>query len=665
MFAQNLKTHNARFITLFSVGFCLVLLTVWVPIAVKLQTFMLFWRVETAASIFLTLTLAVLLYKFSSKELRLSISRQEFRFIIIPILLFIFWSTLSMFWATSWKAAAYHTLIWVEYLIFYLVIRHLITIEDGFKTLIKFTCGVFVLMMIPAIIEYCWFLVYGGATTLGIRFAKYGEQIVTILPLIVIGVLRLDGKKFVSGAFIVTAMWLFILSTLGRTNLILCLIEIAVIVFLLLAFKRFRKYLRKIVVILAIAAISTLLIHSPALLAEKPVVPIVARVSDDEGMSYTNNFRKLMTSISLEMFRAHPVIGVGADNYGILFNEYRVIYADKNPTDINLKVAENEIAERSHNEYLQILSELGIIGGLIFLIFLSSIGIMSLQALRNFRKLSLFPLAALLGAGMFLASSLVSSFSFRLIQHGFIFFFVLAVAAKFLLKDKPDSEKIIVPANYLRLGYSAGIIMCLLLTVYCGMRAASVYYAHKIGELDNLEQAMPLYEKAFWLDDLNPDARVDLGINLLNAKRYDEAAREFRKSIDIGRAISSGYSYLSTAQYLAGDTVAAENTFAEALRLYPLSPFVRARYAYFLQLNGKKPEAERQLEIARKLDKKQANSWWSLINDGIQPTTEKVFANKDDFAPVMDLIPGDSLAAIRAEREIRFPAEKIQYDFGN
>lgn len=665
MFAQSLKTENTRFITLFGVGFCLVLLTVWIPVAVKLQTFMLFWRVETTASIFLTFTLAVLLYKSSSKDLRLSVSRQEFRFIIIPLLLFIFWSGLSMLWATLWKAAAYHTLIWIEYLIFYLIIRHLITIEGGFKTLIKFACGVFVLMMIPAIIEYCWFLVYGGATTLGIRFAKYGEQIVTILPLVIVGVLLLDGKKFISGAFVVTAIWLFMLSTLGRTNLILCLIEAAIIVFLLIAFKRFRKYLRKIAVIIAIAAISTLLVHSPALLAEKPNVPIVARVSDDEGMSYSNNFRKLMTSISAEVFKTHPIIGVGADNYGILFNEYRAIYADKNPTDINLKVAENEIAERSHNEYLQILAELGIIGGLIFLYFLSGIGVMSIQALRNLRKISLFPIAALLGAGMFLVSSLVSSFSFRLIQNGFIFFFVLAVAAKFLLKDKSDSKKIIVPARQLKLMYSAGIIACLLLTLYCGMRATSVYYAHKIGELDNLEQAMPLYEKSFWLDDLNPDARFDLGVNLLNAKRYDEAAIQFKKSIDIGRAVSSSYSYLSTAQYLAGDTVAAENTFAEALRLYPLSPFVHARYAYFLQLNGKNPEAEQQLEIARKLNKKQANSWWSLINDGIQPTTEKVFANKDDFAPVMDLIPGDSLAAIRAEREIRFPGEKIQYDFGN
>ena len=663
MFPQSLKTDNTRFSALFSVGFCLVLLTVWIPVAVRLQTFMLFWRVEITASIFLALTLVFLLYKTGAGNLRLSISRREIRFIIIPIAAFIFWSGLSMLWTTSWKAAAYHTLIWIEYLIFYLIVRHFVTTADGFKTLIKFTCGVFVLMMLPAIIEYCWFLVYAGGTSLGIRFAKYGEQIVTILPLVIVGVLRLDGKKFISGALVVTAMWLFILSTLGRTNLILCFGEIALIVFLLLVFKRFRKYRRKAAAIITIALVSTLLIHSLTFLADKPNVPIVARVSDDEGMSYSNNFRKLMTSISLEVFKTHPFVGAGADNYGILFNYYRAIYADKNPTDVNLKVAENEIAERSHNEYLQILAELGIVGGLIFLCFLGGIALMAFRALRDFRRLSLFPIAALLGVGMFLASSLVSSFSFRLIQNGFIFFFVLAVAAKFLLKDKSDSEKITVSANRLKLGYSAGIIACLLLTVYCGMRAASVYYAHKIGEFTDFNQATPLYEKSFWLDELNPDVRFDLALNLLNAKRYDEAAMQFRKSIDIGRANSSSYSYLSTAQYLDGNTVAAENTFAEALRLYPFSPFVRARYAYFLQLNNKNAEAGQQLDIARKLDKKQANSWWSLINNGIQPTTDKVFKNKDDFAPVMDLFPDDSLAAVRAEREIRFPAEKITYDF--
>lgn len=655
---------NSKYLIFFGLGWSLVLLAVWVPTFGNLQVFLLPWKVEIAASLFLFFTLSFLVYKYFPVDLTLSLSRTEFSYIVIPILLFIIWSAFSASWSLSWKAAVYHTLIWLEYLIFYLIVRHVISIKDGFRTLIGFTVFVFVLIALPAIIEYCSFIIYAGSTTLGIRFAKYGEQVITLMPLIFAVILRFNGKRFALGAYTVTVLWLFVLSTLSRTSLLLCLAGIAAIIFLVFSLRQFHKYRRKTATIILIAAFTTLLIHSLSFLAEKPNVPIIARVSDNEGISYSNNFRKLMTLVSFEIFKSHPFTGVGADNYGIAFNEYRAIYADKNPNDVNLKVAENEIAERSHNEYLQILTELGIVGGIIFLFFLSSIVIMFFHAARHYRKFSLIPIAALIGAMLFLSSSLVSSYSFRLIQNGFVFFFVLAVAAKYLLKDKPNSRQISVPTNYFKVACCVGIISCFLLALYCSMRAASVHYAHKVGELTDLEQAIPLYDKSFWLDELNPDAHFDFGINLLNAGLYNEAAQQFRQSIDIGRAPSSSYSYLSTAQYLAGDVTSAENTITEALKLYPFSPFVRTRYAYFLQLNGKNLEAEQQLNNARQIDRKQANSWWSLINDGIQPTTEKVFRNKDDFTPVMDLVPGDSLAAVRAEREIRFPSEKIQFNFG-
>lgn len=660
----NESKSNSKYLIFFGLGWSLVLLSIWFSTFSYLQVFLLPWKVELAASLFLIFTLLFLLYTYFSVDLKISLSHTEIRYLVVPITLFIIWSSLSAFWGYSWKAAAYHTLIWLEYLVFYLIVRHVVSIKDGFKTLIKFTTFVFVLMALPAIIEYCAFIIYAGSTTLGIRFAKYGEQVVTLIPLVFVITLRHDGKKFALGASAVTIFWLFVLSTLSRTSLLLCLAGISATVLLVFALRQFHRYRRKTITIILIAAFSTFLIHSLSFLAEKPNVPIIARVSDNEGISYSNNFRKLMTLISLEIFKTHPFVGIGADNYGIAFNEYRAIYADKNPTDINLKVSENEIAERSHNEYLQILAELGIVGGIIFMFFLGSVGIMSFLAVRHYRQFSLIPLAALIGAILFLISSLVSSYSFRLMQNGLIFFFVLAVAAKYLLRDNPGFRKIIIPSSYFKAACCAGITACLLLGVYCSMRAASVYYARKVVELTDLEQAMPLYEKSFSLDELNPDAHFDLGINLLNAGRYDEAAHQFRQSIDIGRASSGSYSYLSTAQYLAGDTTAAEKTFAEALKLYPLSPFVRTRYAYFLQLNGKKSDAEVQLDKAQKLDRKQANSWWSLINEGIALTTEKAFKNKDEFAPVMDLVPGDSLAAVRAEREMRFPSEKIRYNSG-
>lgn len=666
MFTYSLKAINAKYITLFGIGLCLVLLTVWIPLEPKLQTFILFWRVETVASLFLIITLSFFLYKHSSDFLRLKIHPSEIKFIIVPLLIFVLWSGVSMLWAEFWKPALYHTLIWTEYLIFYLIIRHILNLENGFKIIMLLLAVVFSIITLPAVIEYSSFLVLGGATTLGIRFAKYGEQVNALLPLFIVVTLRFNGKRFIVGLIFITIMWLFIISTLSRINLALCLVGIVGVVFSVLIFKRFRRYRQKSAILVLIIVSATVIIHSLSFFSEKPAVPIVARVNDEAGISSSNNFRKLMTSISLEIIKTHPSIGIGADNYGFRFNNFREIYAAKNPTDDNLVNAENEIAERSHNEYLQITAELGAIGALIFFWLLCGIGIMIVSAFKKLDRLPFLSLAALLGIILFLISSAVSSYSFRLVQNGFIFFFVLAIAAKFLPKSTATkkTDKILVTANCLKAVYMTGIIACLILAFYCISRAASVYYALKVGELTSLEKALPLYEKSFWLDELNADAHFDLAVNLLNAKRYNESAAEFRKSIDIGRAPSSSYSYLSTAQFLAGDTVSAEQTFAEALRLYPFSPFVRTRYAFFLQINGKNLEAEQQLEIARQMNKKQANTWWSLINSGVQTTTNTAFQN-DNFAPVMDLIPNDSLSAIMLEREIRFPTEKLKFDFLN
>ena len=116
-----------------------------------------------------------------------------------------------------------------------------------------------------------------------------------------------------------------------------------------------------------------------------------------------------MTTLSFEMFKANPVVGAGADNFGMEVNKYREIYGANNPDDINLKASENELPERSHNEYLQILAELGVVGLLIFVAFLFGIGLMLIIAFR--RRASLITIGSLIGVFMFLASSLVSSYS--------------------------------------------------------------------------------------------------------------------------------------------------------------------------------------------------------------------------------------------------------------
>ena len=665
MFIQPVRTESKKLMLYFCISFCLVLMASWFPVLIGLDIYMQFWRVEVAASLFLAAALVYLSYRHSNVILALSLSRQEIKFIVLPLAIFILWSGLSMIWSPSWKLALSHTLVWTEYLIFYLIVRRVLELPKAYHTLVTLLSAMLLIVAAPAIIEYGSFVYLGGATTLGIRFAKYGELILALFPLIAVGVLRLNGRRFQIGLAVIAMWWLFIIATLGRTNLMLfacATIGVTVLVFL---FRQFHRYRRKMCWIILAMVFAPVPLHLISLLTEQPGVPIVNRVSDETGISYSNNFRKLMISVSLETIAAHPLIGVGAGNYGMQFNSYRQIYAAKNPTDGNLTVAENELAERSHNEYLQVFAELGAVGGLIFLWFLGSLGMMFLNLLRRFRRIAFLPVAALFGLALFLASSAVSSYSFRFMQNGLVFFFVLAVAAKFLLSAKFDRKKnrqIAVSSGQLKFGYAFGIAACLLLLAHCSLRVASSVYVAQANRTDDLKQAESLYRTASELDDENPEADYFHAHRLIINNQPAAAVPHLKRAIRLGLGTSSIYSYLATAQTLTGDAAGAEHTFAEAARLYPLSPFVRTRYAALLQNNRRAKESQRQLNLALEINEKSANTWWSLMNSGLSETTRTAYRDRS-FVPVMDLKPPDSLAAVLTERNIKFPHEKVEFNF--
>ena len=647
--------------TFFCVGLAVVLLSLLLAIPPVWDTFIHLWRVEFVASLFLAVTL-ISAFMFR-KELNISldyISDAETRLVILPIAAFILWSGVSMIWAPSWRSALHHALIWSEYLIFYLAVRHLLDRSGNFGKLLNTVALSLAFLSILAVFSYCTFLVFGSVTTQGITYAKYGEQVNTVFPIFLVCILRLNGKRFALGLSILAGLWLLVFCSLSRTNLMLFtagMVAITAIVFLM---KRFSLYRRKLAVIVAVLVLAPVPLHIFSLLSANPEVPFVSRVSDSAGISSSNNFRKLMLSVGEEMIKTHPFFGVGADNFGFQTNNYRMQLSSVSPDDPNLAEAEDTIPERAHNEYLQITAELGIVGLAIFLWFIAGIGIMGYRTLRRSKHISIFLIAAFTGLGLFLTSSLVTSYSFRLIQNGFVFFFVLAVAASRSFKrceNRSHKAEIADSGFSLKLVFSAGIVLSLLLTSYCTIRVASVAYATKANGTRDLDEASVLYKKAMSLDPENPEAPYFLGLRLMDQGRYTESAWFLDESISIGKGRSADYSYLASAESLNGDTAAAELTFEEAAKMYPRSPFVLTRYAALLKANGKTIESEQQLARARQIDLNQANSWWAMINQSPQAAADLAF-QRSDYTPLMDLRPQMSMYAFKAEFNLAHPDEK-------
>ena len=640
----------------FYLGLAIVLLANGLPFIPSWYTFIHMWRVELAASVFLASTLIYLYFK-KGPVLELS-SPDELKFVVLPMLALILWSAISAFWAPSWKSALHHSLIWAEYLIFYLLFSRLLNSGANFRKLLALFVLALVYFAIPAIVEYCGYMAFGGpTTTLGMRFAKFGEQAVTLLPIALLFVVRSKGKIFVLGTAALTLVWLLVFCSFGRVNYFLFGSVVLCIFGCLLISRPHRRHVPKFALVIVLLAISPLPLQLFSVLNPGPSTSAMTRLSDTSGLNASGNFRKLMLSISGEMIAAHPLTGVGADNFGMQVNSYRETYGAAHPDDVNLAGAEDQIPAHAHNEFLQIVVELGAVGGAIMLWLLAGIALMAYRSLRRLRSGSLFGPAAVLGLGMFIVSSAVSAYSFRVMQNGIVFFFVLAFAARHLLRLRENEASETSFQVSPKFALAAGLLVCFGLTLYSAVRVTSVIVATRANQTRPLNNAVPLYELAMRLDDENPDVRANYGMRLFRARRYNEAIPYLQSAVSIGRAPSGELSYLASTQALAGDAAGAERTMAFAASMYPRSPFVLTRYALVLENNGKNAEAVDTFERALAIDRRSSNTWRALISSGPKAVSE-LAARDPEYYPVMELKPQGSIYAVVTERFIRFPEEK-------
>lgn len=641
---------------LFIFGLAVVMLTFLNPYFPGYHSFIHMWQAEVMAGLLLLSTFAILLV--SKPSVAQPIRVETPYHLIFPLVAFSLWSLLSTLWAPSWRSSLHHTFLWSAFILFYLIFKQIVSTERGYRRLLTMLTIVLVLHAIPVVVEYEAFLVFGGSSTLGMRFAKYGELVNTLLPLILVAVVRSTGKKFVLGTVAIVLLWLLVFCSFGRINILLFAAAFSSTVITILIFKRFRSYKFKALGIGLACLLVLLPLNAPAFFASGvSEIPIAQRLGDEAGMSSSNGFRKLMISLSLEMFKSKPIVGVGADNFGTEVNKYRKAYAENIPADPNLAFAESEIPERAHNEFLQVLSELGIVGLGLFLWFLIGILIVFLRSRRPF---ALRSIAAFFGIGCFLVSSLVSSYSFRFVQNGLVFFIVLAVLSN-LSNRRRTPERSLEPVK-IRIVCSAGIMVSLLLLAYHVPRAVAAYRIAR-AEQSSYEDARSSLASARTLDPESPIAYRVEGMLLFERREFAEASRFLQRMIDLGHATSTDFSYLASSQFLSNDIEGAEKTLKEAISLYPHSTFLRVRLSVIQSALGKVEESNDQFEFTKTIDARQALTWRNFIERGAEYASHRSFAEK--LPGVMDLHPNQAIYAVQREREIRFPEEKSKIDFGS
>ncbi|MFH1277264.1 MAG: O-antigen ligase family protein [Candidatus Eisenbacteria bacterium] len=213
--------------------------------------------------------------------------------------------------------------------------------------------------------------VNAGARPFFAEHGTFGAYLGFALPMAVVSLLRSTGRRgrhlrlvpvgliFAALVLCMTrAAWVGLLAALGTTLI------------LATGFRRVKTGL-------VMGAVAALLIVLLAALASESALSEHARSIVDTETNVSNLERINRYAAAVNMFRAHPVGGVGFGAYPYHYHQYR---------RISLSTTESGPKAGAHNIYLSVLSENGVVGLAVFLLFLGGLAAWILRLLSDCRR---------------------------------------------------------------------------------------------------------------------------------------------------------------------------------------------------------------------------------------------------------------------------------------
>jgi len=598
------------------------------------------WLGELALSVFLLVSLALLAFGKAIGSVR-TISRTELIWIVWPMTLLTLWSGLSCFWATSWRNALHHTLLWGCFTIFYILIRLVIDDRKWLAVSLNVTRYVVFVLGSICVIEFLLSTKQTQGNFLT-RYYPYTEIFITLLPIILVLVIDtgFSAMRWISFSLIT---WFAVVVVASRTVFAAGVGAILAFTGVSLAVQKPSVNTRRWLTFLGLAVAVT--IGSQMILKADAERALFQRFTGADKINVQNaGLRFFYWQMAVEGFKLSPIVGIGGDNY---FTEYKVLrerYTAANHENQLLELSEELLPERAHNEYLQIVCELGTVGGLIFAGLLAGLAYMGILAIKE--RASLLTCGALVGIAAFLAASFATSYSFRIPINGLCFFFLTAVAARELFASDPDNKQNGEVGGLMSkpIFLIVGLVVCTAMLGFSVVRGLGLSYLSHFQSTQNRAYGVAEIQKAIALDPSEPMFRFSYGQELFFAGRndprnYDEAVSNFRHAVDHGLATSPVYFNLLGAQMRARKLDEAEATFQEALSGYPRSVFLRTAYVTFLRLKGDLASADVEYAKALEVDPVQARSWQLAHDEGLQTLagiakTDSRFLDPSKLVPV-------------------------------
>jgi O-antigen ligase len=623
------------------------------------------WRQEFILALLLCLSLEKLFKRVWKEDGAKAVRLGRFELVTFaPLAAFVLWSTASTLWATNKFPAVHYALSWGLYLLFFLVVwraaRHARMLRASLTTL-----GAIVLVIGTSNI-----VGHLGSSDSLLRENGLGEPLAFAVPFFAALALKLRRRRaaLFCGAAASTA-WLSVLQTSERAQFIGVCVGLALLAATMSLAPRFRPRSRaRLALVVAVFAAVFALQAAPSPFGESRHSDVLTRLGSTSRTEENTQARLLYWAAAIEMARSRPLTGVGANNFTTTMPSARASFAARHTDSPLVAINEKFICAGAHNEYLQILAELGAIGFTLFAAFCALLVWAAVRALRR-AATPLVP-AAISSLAVFAISSGASGISLRWMGSGLIFFFAAAIVTRFAAlpsrrvetaarrDDSAPSRRrppVRLSHAFMRRAVAAALLFAILAATTMSIQAVNVTLLAAAQSSAERSRAERLYALSLSLIPPDPAAHFNFGMWLSLQQRQREALPHLRFAVERGFNTSTCYAYLAAAEEGSGDPVAAARTLGLAVGVYPRSVFLRVRHAAALERAGRAAEARAEMDSALLLDSRAARGWYELIVNDIDAA---IAAARRDTGVAMpgELYPDDAVFAVLAENEKRFPA---------
>ena len=553
-----------------------------------------------------------------------------------------------MLWAVSLVPVLHHTFVWGAYLLFFLMLGR------AAKRPRLLRSSIITLGLVICVISISSSMEFWGSSALLIRTSTgLGEPLAVALPLFTILALNLRRTRaaIFCGMTAVLA-WLSVLQSLERAPAIGVG---AAMLFLAVASSFKRQWrprsLQRVLILLVLFGAATALQSLPSPATENRPSPLV-RLQNTSADDPNARARFLCWAASLEMWSTRPLTGVGANNYDTAFPQARAQFSATHAGSDLIAVNEGILVERAHNEYLQILAELGVVGFTLFIVFCVALVIATWRTLR--RAQSPLALGGVCSLVVFALSSGASSVSFRWTGSGLIFFFAAALVLHFSANRTLDDKSFKLTPLFMRAATAMALVFSLLMFGGRGAQATNSVLQGMAQSATTAARTEQLYRQALLWSPFDAPTHFNFGTWLFLKGRPAEAVEHLRYGVERGYNASSCYAYLAAAEAGAGSMQVAEQTLAKAVSVYPRSVFLRVRHASSLAEVGQMEEANEEYAAALALDLRAARGWRQLICFGRKAAKTAAFLDKSIAMPG-ELSPESCIFAVLDENDRRAP----------